>query len=81
MANKRMEIVNYIIENADEDGLLIASVRDIEKATNISHRTITLTFKKLQEENLMTKIKPCVYQLEPSLLRISKNMSMIKKIY
>mgnify|MGYP001941373517 FL=1 len=68
IGGKKLKIVNYILDNVHlSNNLIVATTREIAKATNTSTQTVTRTLKILEEGNII-KRRTGAIMLNPELL-------------
>lgn len=68
IGGKKLKIVNYILDNVHlSNNLIVATTREIAKATNTSTQTVTRTLKILEEGNII-KRRTGALMLNPELL-------------
>ena len=60
---KSRAIVQYMIDNSDEENFFYGTAKEISEAINISQPTISKVVKKLQEEEFVTLLKRGVWKL------------------
>lgn len=60
---KSRAIVQYMIDNSDEEHFFYGTAKEISEAINISQPTISKVVKKLQEEKFVTLLKRGVWKL------------------
>lgn len=60
---KSRTIVQYMIDNSDEEHFFYGTAKEISEAINISQPTISKVVKKLQEEEFVTLLKRGVWKL------------------
>lgn len=60
---KSRSIVQYMIDNSDEEHFFYGTAKEISEAINISQPTISKVVKKLQEEEFVTLLKRGVWKL------------------
>ncbi len=66
LGNKKIQVLNYILENMDNNNVLLKSHRQIEKETKISRTTIIEVFKTLKELDILKQnINALGYVLNP----------------
>lgn len=65
IGGKKIEIIKFLIENCDQDGIYRGSYEDIIASVNVSKPTIVKTFKQLIDVGLLIKIKNKVYKIHP----------------
>lgn len=63
VGGKKIEIIKYLFENANEENIFCGSYEDIMANLDISKPTVVSTFKQLIEVGLVTKIKNKIYKL------------------
>lgn len=57
IGNKKIQVLEFLIDNMNANNEMDLSMRDIEEATGISLKTINTTIKALIKANLLKKIK------------------------
>jgi len=57
IGNKKIQVLEFLIDNMNANNEMDLSMRDIEEATGISLKTINITIKALIKANLLKKIK------------------------
>ena len=55
IGNKKIKIIQYLIDNMDSNNQINTNYREISKNTGISYKTVADTFKLLKEANLIKK--------------------------
>lgn len=68
IGNKKIKVINYIMQNRNNDNLFIKPQREVEQALGISVKTINETFKSLQESDFLTMINRGVYRINPDII-------------
>ena len=63
LGKKRFELLQFLCENADENGFVMIKISELEARLNQSKPTIIATFKFLEEKKLFKKLKNGFYQL------------------
>jgi YesN/AraC family two-component response regulator len=63
VGGKKIEIIKYLFENANENSVFNGSYEDIMADLNVSKPTVVATFKQLIEVGLVTKLKNKQYQV------------------
>lgn len=63
VGGKKIEIIKYIFENADESSVFNGSYEEIMAAIDVSKPTVVATFKQLIEVGLVTKLKNKKYKI------------------
>ena len=64
---KSRAIVQYMIDNSDEEHFFYGTAKEISEAINISQPTISKVVKKLQEEEFVTLLKRGVWELSDAM--------------
>jgi len=77
IGNKKIKVLNYLLENKDSKNLVIATQRAIAEELEISKTTVSETIIALQESNFITQTQRGVYRINPDkLFKGSKNSRM-----
>lgn len=63
VGGKKIEIIKYLFENADNDNLFYGSYEEIMIKLDVSKPTVVSTFRQLIDVGIVTKIKNKVYQI------------------
>lgn len=63
LGKKRFELLQFLCENADENGFVFIKISELETRLNQSKPTIIATFKFLEEKKLFKRLKNGLYQL------------------
>ena len=63
LGKKRLELLEFLCENADENGFVMIKISDLEEKLRQSKPTIIATFKFLEEKKLFKRLKNGFYQL------------------
>lgn len=61
--NKKVQIIEFLVKNQDEDNYIYKSIDEICKKTNSSKPTVINCLKELQKYNIVKKIKNKTYEL------------------
>ncbi|OPA81754.1 replication/maintenance protein RepL [Campylobacter pinnipediorum] len=61
---KKIQIIDFLIQNIGEHGFINLKIDEICKATNTSKPTVLQTFKLLENAKVFKKIKNGVYELK-----------------
>jgi YesN/AraC family two-component response regulator len=69
VGGKRVQIIEYIFNNIDENSEFIGTYDEITKKLNSSKPTVVNTFKALIEDGILTRIKNGHYKLKSNLLQ------------
>lgn len=64
LGKKRFELLQFLCENADENGFIFIKISELEEKLNQSKPTIIATFKFLEEKKLFKKLKNGLYKLD-----------------
>lgn len=68
VGNKKIKVINFILENIDYENKLCMSRPTISKHTGISIRTIESTMKTLINNNILHMISKSVYRVNPNMI-------------
>ena len=63
LGEKKVAVIEYLVQNADENGFINLKIDEICVALNISKPTTINTFKILAKAKALTRIKNGVYRL------------------
>ncbi|MBS4275386.1 replication/maintenance protein RepL [Campylobacter vulpis] len=63
LGKKRFELLEFLCENADENGFVMIKISDLEEKLGQSKPTIIATFKFLEDKKLFKRLKNGFYQL------------------
>ena len=67
--SKQINVLIYILENTNSStNTYIGTFRKTAEGSKVSLDTVTKVFKKLQENNFLTKIQNGVYQVSPLIM-------------
>ena len=67
--NKQLDVLFHVLENTDQaSNIYIGTYQKITKEMDVSYQTVAIIFKKMQENNLITKIQNGVYKVNPSIM-------------
>ncbi|PHM16768.1 MAG: DNA-binding response regulator [Sulfuricurvum sp. PD_MW2] len=66
VGGKKIEIIRYLFEHVDAEGVFYGSYEDIMSALNVSKPTVVSTFKQLIEVGIVTKLKNKIYKVNTS---------------
>lgn len=75
VGGKKIEIIEFLIQNCDEDNIFYGSYEDIITKLNVSKPTIVKIFHQLIKVGLLIKIKNKVYKLHPNVS--NKNQDLL----
>ena len=65
--SKQMDIVLHVLKNANSENLFIGTIKQVEEAVGVSHKTAIAAFKKMQESNIITRKQIGIYMVQPEL--------------
>ena len=63
LGEKKVEIINLLLLNCDENGFIFCKISEICEILNVSKPTVIETFKLLQKTKIFSKIKNGLYKL------------------
>lgn len=66
-ASKRIDVVEYILDNLNSENQFLKSQREVATALEISLKTVSVTFVKLQEMDFIKRTGP-VYTVNPKFV-------------
>ena len=67
--SKQLDILIYILENTNPStNIFIGTYKKISKEVKTTEKTISIIFKKLQENNFLKKVQNGVYQVSPLIM-------------
>lgn len=64
VGGKKIEIIRYLLEKADKDGIFRGSYENVMEAVNVSKPTVVSTFKQLSDAGLIERLKNKCYKLK-----------------
>ncbi len=64
LGRKRLELLKFLCENADENGFIMIKISELEEKLNQSKPTILSTFKFLEEKKLFKRLKNGFYWIK-----------------
>ncbi|TLD97724.1 response regulator transcription factor [Helicobacter jaachi] len=76
VGGKKIAIIQFLLNNCDEDNIFYGSYEDIIAHLNVSKPTIVKTFKQLIDTGILIKIKNKVYKIHPDLDQNIKNNTL-----
>lgn len=65
IGNKKMKVLQYIIENKTRDNLFIMTQRKMSEELDISIKTVSVTMKALQDADFIHQIQSGTYRINP----------------
>lgn len=69
VGNKKMQVLSWLLENRDlKTNEIVATQQEIMDELNFSKQTISDTFKALQSQKVIVKIRNGKYQLSPDFI-------------
>ena len=69
VGNKKMQVLSWLLENRDlKTNEVVATQQEIMDELNFSKQTISDTFKALQSQKVIVKIRNGKYQLSPDFI-------------
>jgi hypothetical protein len=69
VGNKKMQVLSWLLENRDlKTNEIVATQQEIIDELNFSKQTISDTFKALQSQKVIIKIRNGKYQLSPDFI-------------
>lgn len=69
VGNKKMQVISWLLENRIKETNEIFATQDmIVSETKLSKKTVQDTFKALQNQNVLTKIRNGAWQLSPDFI-------------
>ncbi len=77
IGGKRVQIIEHIFNNIDENNQFIGTYDDITMKLNASKPTVVNTFKVLMEDGILTRVKNGHYELKNNM-NIVKDLSETK---
>lgn len=68
IGGKRVQIIEHIFNNINEDNQFIGTYDDITTKLNASKPTVVNTFKVLMEDGILTRVKNGQYKLTDNII-------------
>lgn len=68
LGNKKIKVLNYILQNLTEENLFIMTQRQLAKKLEISLDTVISTMRILQETAFLNLIQSGVYRVSPNAI-------------
>lgn len=68
IGNKKIKVVNYVMENINKENLFIGAQAEISRTLNVSATTVNETFKALLEGDFLVMVQQGVYQVNPNVI-------------
>ncbi len=64
LGEKKMEIILFLAQNADENGFITVKISDICELTGASKPTVTQTIKLLENRKIFERVKNGIYRFK-----------------
>jgi len=64
LGEKKMEIILFLAQNADENGFITVKISDICERTDASKPTVTQTIKLLENRKIFERVKNGIYRFK-----------------
>lgn len=64
LGEKKMEIILFLAQNADENGFITVKISDICERTDASKPTVTQTIKLLENRKIFERLKNGIYRFK-----------------
>ena len=64
LGEKKMEIILFLAQNADENGFITVKISDICEQTDASKPTVTQTIKLLENRKIFERVKNGIYRFK-----------------
>nr|WP_315059184.1 helix-turn-helix domain-containing protein [uncultured Campylobacter sp.] len=64
LGEKKMEIILFLAQNADENGFIAVKISDICERTDASKPTVTQTIKLLENRKIFERVKNGIYRFK-----------------
>ncbi|WP_297940911.1 helix-turn-helix domain-containing protein [uncultured Campylobacter sp.] len=64
LGEKKMEIILFLAQNADENGFITVKILDICERTDASKPTVTQTIKLLENRKIFERVKNGIYRFK-----------------
>jgi len=68
VGNAKMVVLMWLLSHADAQNKIFATGREIAEGAGTSPRTVTALMAKLQEANIITKVRYSVWRLNPDVI-------------
>lgn len=67
--SRQLDVVFYVFDHANQsDNMYIGTMKATAEAVGVSRKTAEVTFKKLQDADIITKKQNGVYMIKPTLM-------------
>ena len=64
LGEKKMEIILFLAQNADENGFIAVKISDICELTSASKPTVTQTIRLLENRKIFERVKNGIYRFK-----------------
>ena len=64
LGEKKIEIILFLAQNADENGFITVKISDICERTDASKPTVTQTIKLLENRKIFERVKNGIYRFK-----------------
>ena len=64
LGEKKMEIILFLAQNADENGFITIKISDICERTDASKPTVTQTIRLLENRKIFERVKNGIYRFK-----------------
>jgi len=64
LGEKKMEIILFLAQNADENGFITVKISDICERTDASKPTVTQTIRLLENRKIFERVKNGIYRFK-----------------
>lgn len=64
LGEKKMGIILFLAQNADENGFITVKISDICEQTDVSKPTVTQTIKLLENRKIFERVKNGIYRFK-----------------
>ena len=64
LGEKKMEIILFLAQNADENGFITVKISDICERTDASKPTVTQTIKLLENRKIFERVKNGIHRFK-----------------
>ena len=64
LGEKKMEIILFLAQNADENGFITVKISDICELTSASKPTVTQTIRLLENRKIFERVKNGIYRFK-----------------
>ena len=79
--SKQLDVLFHVLANTDQsNNIYIGTYKKITEEINVSYQTVALIFKKMQENNLITKLQNGVYKVNPAIMMKGSNSKRQKLV-